>query len=86
MPHVCPGSHHGDGDALEITMFGVAIALAPAELADVLGVNELATTPAKTRAKTETRTISFMTRLPPGAFLTRLGMNCNETEYSSSSR
>lgn len=64
-------------------MFGVEIALAAAVLADVFEVNELAKKPAETRANTETRTISFMTRLPPETFLTRLGMNFNEEEYSS---
>lgn len=40
-----------------------------AVLAEVLGIKELATAPARQRAKTETRTISFIARLPPSIFL-----------------
>jgi hypothetical protein len=50
-------------------------------LADVLGIKELATAPARQRAKTETRTMSFITMLPPSTFRTGISLNSNEVKY-----
>jgi hypothetical protein len=69
MPQVSPGLQLGTGSALETTRLEAATMLAAvAVLAADFGVRELAAKPAKTKAKTERRTMVFMTRLPPGRF------------------
>jgi hypothetical protein len=72
-----PGSQLGTGIALEITIvlwFGTAAAL-------ILDVKFVARAPAKTRVTTETRTKSFMMRLPRINFLLCTAVHPNKTEY-----
>lgn len=77
-----PRLQFGSGHALDVTMLEATIAFALDVLADVLGIKEVATAPARQRAKTETRTMSFITMLPPSSLQIGIGVDCNEIKYS----